>query len=128
MSNSSTLEDVIQILGVPDQTGTGVAADITIARYGAIELAFWPNPADEIPTLILMHTDDLPPWGSDSITVVPWIVQGTTGFDDAVRALNDAGIENVSQNRTKIITSSGVNLLFEFDRLAVVSLDFNEFE
>ena len=128
MSKSSTLEDVVQILGAPDQTGTGVAADITIARYGAIELTFWPNPASATPTLILIHTDDLPPCGSDSFTVVPWIVQGTTGFDDAIRALNEAGIENASPNGTEIITNSGVNLLFEFDRLAAVSLDYNQFE
>ena len=116
LNGTSTRDDVAMTLGQPDDVG------LTSRRfkrpqtwvYGGIELTFGPFSQA---TLELLHFDcpNLPPSGSASLTVDPWIIGENVSLDRIASACRDAGIALFQRRDSPIIqweTAGGVRLTF----------------
>ena len=126
---NSKRKDVQSVLGTPDDTGL-VSRKHSLPRiwiYGGIELTFG---LTDDSTLELIHFDEpnLPPSGSASLCVDPWVLKETAMFDDIINACREVGIK-LTHNRTtgtnRWITGGNVHLTFSDDcqnpRLVAVS-------
>ena len=131
---SSSRDDVISVLGPPDDTGMVSKREPqgTIFVYGGIELHF-----DDSDRLALIHCDypNLPPPGSSALSVSAWVLADKLPLPALLSACSDCGIEleHVSDDPVRRYRSSaGVDFLFYDPHdpsrtgLAAVSLAFSD--
>ncbi|GAB5405927.1 MAG: hypothetical protein Aurels2KO_41580 [Aureliella sp.] len=112
----TTRADVEFRLGPPDYYGL-VSRKHKLPRiwgYGGIELTFG---SDATSPLELIHFDhpNLPPAGSDCITITPWILTENLPFDLLATACRDAGIGLISNTSALVpfwSTTGNVRLYF----------------
>lgn len=112
-------DDVQAILGPPGDTGlvTRKYRRPRIWVYGGIELTFGPN---EDAPLEMIHMDhpNLPPQGSESLTIDPWRIAEGMSFEELHRVCRDEQIQlsPAEWNGMKAwVTSGRVYLLFSED-------------
>lgn len=129
----SSRDDVIAVLGSPDDTGMVTHRDPrgAIFVYGGIELHF--NKSDRL-TLIHFDCPNIPPGGSAGLSVSPWVLTNELTLSSLLKACRDCGIDlqHVSEEPSRVYRAlSGVTLTFydphDPDRsgLAGVSLAFS---
>ena len=121
--NTTTPDDVNAVLGPPDC----VREDNLLCMYGnGIELTFFDfDPG--YPTLILLRCDDLPPAGSVSLTIEPWIISENATLETLTTACRAAGIgltRRETRHGIRWRTSGGVDLTFEDSRLATFMINY----
>ncbi len=136
LTGRSNRDDVAATLGEPDEIGliTRKYRHPRIWVYGGIELTFGPFAKS---ALELIHFDhpNLPPPGSDSLTIDSWVIAENAPFDEIRNACRDDGIELTRRDLGSIsqwLTSGGVTLTFSDDPgdsgLAAVSLVLRDSE
>ena len=130
LGTNSSRDDVVAVLGPPDDTGmvSKLQPRGTIFVYGGIELHF-----GDCDRLAVIHFDypNLPPAGSDTLSVAPRIVADGLPVAEVLSACADCDIElqHLSDDPKRVFRAqSGVCLTFydpyDPDRtgLAAVSL------
>jgi hypothetical protein len=132
----TTRDDVIAVLGNPDDTGgvTKRQPRGICCVYGGIELHFGPQDTD---CLSLLHFDDpnLPPAGSESLMIDPWVLTDGLLLDSLSAACKECRIDisHVCDVPVRLYrASSGVDFFFydphDPDRtgLSAVSLSYSD--